>query len=182
MQETDEILIKKIAAGDERAFEEIVARHQNKIINMIYRNINSFSDAQELAQDIFVKVWNRAKTFRGESKFSTWLYRITINAVINHTKKKKPLVEIKKDIISPAGLQPDSIMSGNNRSELIKSAVDSLPITQKTAFILSKHENHSYEEISDIMGISISAVESLLFRAKKNLKEFLMPFREKGEL
>ncbi|OIN97392.1 hypothetical protein AUJ66_03550 [Candidatus Desantisbacteria bacterium CG1_02_38_46] len=194
MQETDEILIKKIATGDEIAFEEMVLRYQNKVLNLIYRHINSSSEAEEIAQDVFVKVWSQAKSFKGNSKLSTWLYRIAINLSINHLRKKKlktvsldkgiflPDGKIKKDIAAPIDLQPDFAMAKNRQALLIKNAVDSLPPTQKTAFILSKYENHSYARISEIMNLSIPAIESLLFRAKQNLKKFLLPFREKGEL
>lgn len=182
MQETDEILIKKIAGGDETALEELVLRHQNKILNLIYRHVNSSSDAEELAQDVFARVWSRAKSFKGNSKLSTWLYRIAVNLSINHLKKRKIDREIKKDVTAPADSQPDSIMVKNRQTLLIKNAVESLPPAQKTVLILSKYENHSYAEISEIMDLSIPAVESLLFRAKQNLKEFLLPFREKGEL
>ena len=182
MLETDETLIKKIAGKDEKAFEELVFRYQNKVLSLIYRYVNSLPDAEELAQDVFVRVWNQAGSFKGRSKLSTWLYRIAVNLSINHLKKRKIDREIKKDIAAASDSQPDFIMVKDKQTLLIKNAIDSLPPAQKTTFILSKYENHSYAEISEIMNLSIPAVESLLFRAKQNLKKFLLPFREKGEL
>lgn len=190
----DKILIDNIGRRDETAFEEFVRCYQSKIMNLLYNYTHSMPDAEELAQDVFIKVWNSATSFKGKSKVSTWIYRIAVNLAINHIKKKKlPALsidgyvspsgdKIRKDVAAPEITQPESVMKSKDRKILIEDAIEKLHPTQKMAFVLSKYEGHSYAEIAEIMKVSIPAVESLLFRAKQNLKEFLLPFREKGEI
>ena len=192
--EMDIILMERIAKKDEASFELFVTSYQNKIINLIYNYTHSRSDAEELASDVFIKVWNSAGSFKARSKVSTWIYRIAANTAINH-KRKKQLPsssidgfinisgnKIKKDIAAPDNKQPQSIMEKNDRSAIIQTAVEELSPQQKMAFVLSKYECRSYLEISQIMKLSVSSVESLLFRAKQKLKQILLPLREKGEI
>ncbi len=177
--ETDEILISKTVERSEVAFEELVKRYDYKIINLIYKYVNNTADAEELAQEVFLKVWKYAKDYKGKSKFSTWLYRIAVNVCLNF-KKKKILVtiEFNEKIYDNETGQSESYARNNqieqNKSdELIRTAIDSLPPKQKIALVLSRFENKSYNEIAEIMDISISSVESLLFRGKQNLKQKL---------
>jgi len=188
--ELEKSLIERIKRKDEPAFEEFVRHFQGMVLNLLYRYVRSVPDAEELAQDVFVRIWNSAGSFRGDSRVSTWIFRIASNLAINYLKKKK-LKQVSLDVSS--SLKGDRIKdeisdsSGRrsvteNRANLIESAVQSLPPNQKIAFILSKHEKHSYKEISEIMKVSVPAVESLLFRAKQNLRVFLLPYRENGKI
>ncbi|MGB3478598.1 MAG: RNA polymerase sigma factor [bacterium] len=193
-QEADETLIKKVALKDEFAFRTIFNRYEHKIFNLIYRYIGSYHEAEELTQDVFVKIYKAAKTFKGKARFSTWLYRITVNVCKKHRMKKRLILrsldddvtlastKIAREFCAPESTMPDKIFKQKQKMAIIQNAVDTLPANQKIAFILSKYESYSYAEIAVIMHTSISAVESLLVRAKRNLKKELMPFKERGEI
>ena len=188
--EFDKVLVRRMSGGDELAFEEFVNRYQDKILNLIYRYTHSRSDAEELVQDVFLKVWHTASSFRAESKVFTWIYRIAVNLSINHLKKKKNVVEsldkpmvlytgeVRKQVSAPDNLQPDYILEQKEAKLLIENVIQKLPPNQKIAFILSKYEDHSYNEIAEIMKISLPTVKSLLFRAKQNLEKALLPFKQ----
>jgi len=190
----DRILINKIAKRDESAFEEFLKYYQHRIINLLYRYTHSRSDAEELAQDVFINIWNRADSFKGRSRVSTWIYRIACNLAINHLKKRKlpilsidgyitsPSSRIKKDLIDPGALRSESFTDNKEKKALIEAAIEKLSPAQKMAILLSRYEGYSYAEISEIMKISVSAVESLLFKAKQKLRTILLPFKEKGML
>jgi len=192
-QEADEALIKKVALKDEFAFSAIFNRYEHKIFNLVYRYIGSYHEAEELTQDVFVKIYKAAKTFKGKARFSTWLYRITVNVCKKHKMKKRLIlrslddtamtsIKISRELCAPESTMPDKIFKQKQKMAIIQNAVDTLPANQKIAFILSKYEGYSYAEIAVIMNTSISAVESLLVRAKRNLKKELMPFKERGEI
>lgn len=129
-------------------------------------------DAEEITQDVFVKLHKNAPSFRGDSSLRTWLYRITINTSLNHIKKKNRFVLFKKTL----GAQhtdfnhPGVLLEQKENAATLYKAMDSLPDSQKTAFILSYIENLPRQEVADIMQTSLKAVESLLQRAKKNMR------------
>jgi len=185
IQDSHILFLEKIAEKDESAFEEFVRIYQNRVLNLIYSYVRSRQDAEELAQDVFVKIWNQARSFKGRSKVSTWVFRIAVNLTINYLKRKKiPLTSLDKplseegrimleQVSGPKNLQSDFLLEQKALQSIIETAMENLPPAQKTAFILSKYEKHSYKEIAEIMNLSISAVESLLFRAKQNLRKSL---------
>lgn len=185
----DRILIDRISVHDEFAFEEFIKRYQRRIFKLIYRYTRSVQDTEELAQDVFVKVWESAESFKGKSRVFTWVYRIAVNIAINHVKRKLSYAKyIKIPILlendqamsrmsAPYGRQPDSLLEEKALKSLVKDAMQKLPATQRMAFILSKYENYSYAEISEIMDTSVPTVRSLLYRAKISLRKYLLPFR-----
>lgn len=185
---SDEELVRRVTTKDEDAFRILYDRHGNKVFNLTYRYVGSYHDAEELTQDIFIKIYKFCQKFRGESKFATWLYRIAVNACKNYKRKKQPAVvsiddpEISTDISTPASAEPSAILAEKRKKAIIQQAIDSLSPDQKTAFILSKYEGYSYAEIAEIMKISVSAVGVLLYRAKQELKKRLLPHKQRGEL
>jgi RNA polymerase sigma-70 factor (ECF subfamily) len=172
--DTDLHLIKLIAEGDEKAFEQIVFKYQQAVFNTIYRYTGNQDDVQDLAQEIFIKVWRNAAKFKGKSKFSTWLYRIVVNHCINYQRKKKhkhtSLDELTEKGITPESLKVVPDWEQKRRVELIRKAVDDLPERQRMALVLSQYEGRSYKEIAEIMKVSVSSVESLIFRARSALR------------
>ena len=188
--EDDEFLIKRFVSDDESAFEELFGRYKQKIFNLVYRYIGSYPETEELTQDVFVKVYKSAQTFKGKSKFSTWVYRIAVNTCLNYKKKKRLVVEsldklgtqLVKELVAPDSTTPEELFKRARKMAIIQQALDSLLPNQKIAFILSKYEGFSYAEIGEIMNVSISSVESLLFRAKQQLKKELTPYKEMGDL
>jgi len=191
----DEELIKKVVQNDEEAFYELFKRYENKIFNLVYRYIGTYHEAEELTQDVFLKVYNSVHKFRGESKLFTWLYRIAINTCKNYKRKKQPTVvsidspvstrysrKNSTELFAPRSSEPENILAEKQKKVIIQQALDSLAPNQKTAFILSKYEGYSYAEIAEIMKISVSAVESLLFRTKQELKKKLLMYKQRGEI
>lgn len=181
---TDQELLDRTAAGDQGAFSQLVRRHQDKVFNLAFRFSRDRQDAEELAQEIFFKAWRHARTFKGQSAFSTWLYRLAVNTCLNHRQSKKtrqdplPLVG---DFTAGTAAAADDLVAAERESQM-KKALDALPARQKMALILASFEDRSYEEIAAVMEVSLPAVESLLFRARKNLAGILRPLKQKGEI
>jgi RNA polymerase sigma-70 factor (ECF subfamily) len=176
-EDTDEHLIRSAANGDEHAFERIVQKYQQAVFNTIYRYTGSREDVQDLAQEIFIKVWRNAAKFKGKSKFSTWLYRIVANHCINYRRKRRynhvSLDELNKNGQIPESLKVQPDWEERRRAERVRQAVDELPGRQRLALVLSQFEDRSYKEIAEIMKVSLSSVESLIFRARSALKQKL---------
>ncbi len=177
--------MERIAGGDQDAFEILVNRHQTSILNLIYRYVGNRTQAKDLAQEVFIKVWQGAESYEPKAKFTTWVYRITVNLCLNELKSAKggkwvqltTEEEARKradDEIHPEGsLSPEDLLLAEERSRQISEALQTLPENQRMALILKRYDNLSYDEIGKIMECSFSAVESLLVRAKRNLQEKL---------
>ncbi len=185
-EKSDLELLSRTAAGDQGAFSELVRRHQDRVFNLAYRYTRDRQDAEELAQEIFLKVWRHAGSFRGESAFGTWLYRLAVNACLNHrqSRRSRPQPQtLTADLPAPgAGGQSGDDMVADEREARLRMAMGSLPARQRLALALASFEDKSYEDIAVAMDVSVPAVESLLFRARQNLAAILRPLREKGEL
>jgi RNA polymerase sigma-70 factor (ECF subfamily) len=186
---TNEDLICRAAAGDKHAFEALVHRHQRPILNFIFRFLGDRAEAEELTQEVFLRVWKSARTYQPDAKFTTWLYRIATNLCIN----KQRSIRIRKWILvsqSPEQNQksddsfnpsegaenttPENHLINSERSRRLLNALHDLPSNQRLAIVLQIYDGMSYHEISQIMGRSVSAVDSLLIRAKKNLRKKLI--------
>uniref|UniRef100_A0A7C6E959 RNA polymerase sigma factor n=1 Tax=candidate division WOR-3 bacterium TaxID=2052148 RepID=A0A7C6E959_UNCW3 len=184
----DLALVKRIRAQEEdweMAFEQLVMKYQHSVLNTIYRYIGNYNEAEDIAQNVFIKVWHKIKTFKKKAKFSTWLYRIVVNQCLDYQRKKKKEGTVSLDDKLSEEKIPESLTveldsEQKKKSAIIKQAINELPANQRIALILSKYENKSYQEIADIMGISLGAVAALISRAKESLKTKLIPLREKG--
>ncbi|MBN1989851.1 MAG: sigma-70 family RNA polymerase sigma factor [Bacteroidales bacterium] len=182
---SDKELVEQIVNNDnQRAFETLVNRYQQKVINICMGFTASTDEAKDISQEVFIEVYLSLRKFRQESAFSTWLYRIAVNKSINATRqaKKKLLVRLfTKDnananellIPADAGAMPDAKMTKKEDYAALKQAIKSLPENQHIAFTLNKYQELSYKEIAEVMDISLSAVESLIFRAKISLQKKL---------
>jgi RNA polymerase sigma-70 factor, ECF subfamily len=183
-EKPDSELLGLVAAGAQAAFAELVQRHQDKVFNLAYRFSRNRQDAEDLAQEVFFKVWKYARTFKGRSAFSTWLYRLAVNTCLNYRQKKKidpePL-PLLGDLQAKTTTAGEEIIS-RERESLLNKALNGLPVRQKMALILANFEGKSYEEIAVIMEVSLAAVETLLFRARQNLAGILRPLKNRGEL
>jgi RNA polymerase sigma-70 factor (ECF subfamily) len=183
---SSEDLMLRIAEGDEYAFEVLVGRHQPSVLNLVYRYVGDRAEAKDLAQEVFVRVWQAAKSYQPKAKFSTWIYRIAVNLCLNELKSVKGKKLVRREAaeeerqgascgtrgdISPS---PEDRLLAEERSRQISEALQGLPENQRMALILRRYDNHSYQEIARIMGCSVSAVESLLVRAKRNVQEKLI--------
>jgi RNA polymerase sigma factor (sigma-70 family) len=184
--DSDAELIQHVAESDENAFEQLVKKYQHAVFNTIYRYLGNYEDVEDIAQEVFIKVWHKAKGFKKKSKFSTWLYRITVNQCLNYRSMyKQKLVSL--DEMTEKEQIPESLIvevdhEKRQKTEIVRKSVNELPDRQRIALILSQFEDRSYKEIAEIMGVSLSAVESLIFRAKQALKKKLILLRKDGKI
>ncbi len=160
-------------------FSDLVAEHQEMVLNTCYRFVLNREDAQDLAQEVFIEVHRSLDRFREESKLSTWIYRIAVTKSLDHLRKlkrKKRFSSLKRiigvddpadSIPAPERENPADALADKERVAVLQVALDSLPDSQKAAFLLSKQDGYSNQEIADILQTTIPAVESLVHRAKK---------------
>jgi RNA polymerase sigma-70 factor (ECF subfamily) len=187
-QTPSEELLARVAEGDEYAFHILVNRHQTPVLNLTYRFLGDRQKSEDLAQETFFQVWWAAKTFRGKSKFTIWLYRICVNLCLNEIKsaRRKKWLQFFQNLpdskhpedesLLDEAQNPESLLLAHERSRQVSNALQSLPENQRIALILKRYEDFSYEEISRVLGCSIPAVESLLVRAKRSLQKKLEKF------
>jgi RNA polymerase sigma-70 factor (ECF subfamily) len=168
--------IKGIIEKDRDNFRKLYELYSDKVYNTAISYAQNVSDAEEITQDVFANIYRNASKFRGDSALGTWIYRITVNTSLNYVKKKnrlsfKKTVEHDKDY--PDFEHPGIVLENKENAALLFKVIDTLPASQKTAFILSYIEDLPRKEVADVMEISLKAVESLLQRGKKNLREKL---------
>jgi len=170
-------IIKKIAKGDEEAFVALYHKYSAKVYNMALSYTKSVEDAEEITQDIFVKIFNHAASFKGASSLNTWIYRIAVNTSINFLKKKNRITLIKRNYENFPSINfnhPGALLEQKENAKALFEVIDCLPDNQKTAFILSYIESLPRQKVADIMETTLKAVESLLHRAKSNLRKELV--------
>ena len=180
-----EELMARIAKSDEDAFEILVDRHQTSILNLVYRFIGDRTQSKDLAQEVFLKVWQSAQDYEPKAKFTTWIYRITANLCFNELKsaRRKKWYSFNRsdedgehtfeETLSDSTPSAENILLEKERNRQISDALQGLPENQRMALILKRYDDLSYQEIAQIIGCSVSAVESLLVRAKRTLQEKL---------
>jgi len=180
-------LMMEVKRGDINAFEKIVELHQGAVIGTVAKMLGDKCDAEDIAQQVFIRVWKSAARYEPSAKFTTWMFTITRNLVFNEMRRRqrKPSVSMDEreeeyNLLAPdeAALAPDQQVLENELVKAIDSAIQALPEKQRLAVILRRYEDRSYEEIGDILGLSLPAVKSLLFRARAQLKENLQPYLE----
>ncbi|MDQ2868214.1 MAG: sigma-70 family RNA polymerase sigma factor [Verrucomicrobiota bacterium] len=176
----------RAATGDLVAFEALVERHQMLVIGTVARMLGHNGDAEDISQQVFVRVWRNAKRYKPSAKFTTWLLTITRNLVFNECRRRKrhpviPLDLAEKGQPMPAdrGATPDAALREQELQRAIDSAITALPEKQRMAVILRRYEEKSYEEIGEIIGLSVPAVKSVLFRARAQLREALLPYLDR---
>lgn len=186
----DSALIGEIKNGNMQAFQTLVEQHQDLVVNTCYGFLRNRDDADDLAQEVFVEVYRALQTFREEAKLSTWLYRIAVNKCLNQIKKKKRRRWIRslqtafggeeeaEEIADESMMNPLADLEQQERAKILQQAIAALAENQRIAFTLSKFDDLSYQEIAEVMGTTVSAVESLLNRAKKNLQKKLHDYYE----
>lgn len=180
----EDILIQQLKDGNESAFKTIVDNYQDMVYNTCLSIVKSEEDAEDLAQEVFVQVYQSVHGFKGESKLSTWIYRIATTKSLDHERKKKRKKRFgfmksifgndSEVIINPPDFNhPGVALDKKETAAKLFKAIDKLPDNQKVAFLLNKVEGLSYQEVSEVMNSSVSSIESLLHRAKNNLKKIL---------
>ncbi len=188
----DAQLMLKFKEGDTRSFEELMEKYQKLVINTAYRLIGDRAEAEDIAQEVFLKVYNQSRRYKPQAKFSTWLLKITKNLCLNRLrgKRRHPVVsldspveteegKVPRDIPAPAQARPDVFLERKELRDLIRESIESLPPKQRMVVILAKYDNLPYQEIARVMGCSVTAIKLRLHRAKVTLKERLAPYLEK---
>ncbi len=185
-------LMLRFQKGDELAFQELVDRNHARVIGLIYRFISNATDAEDLAQEVFLRIYRARKTYKPTAKFSTWMFRITANVSLNALRARSN----RKDDVSidqvtdfgdgprampdPDTRMPDHNLHHEELQEKVRQAVAELPEKQQVAVVLNKYEGMSYAEVADTIGCSTMAVKSLLARARDNLKDRLLLYIRTG--
>ena len=182
----DNEIIKDILRGDKDKFRVLIDHHKNMVFRTVMGFVHEKDDADDLTQDVFIQAYQSLSRFKGEASFSTWLYRIAVNASLNKIRKSPIQVLFQRfddsipdniDKQSPGPVMdeqnPENLLILNEKSQWIQKALDSLPEKQRTAIVLSKYDDLPQKEIAGIMNISEGAVEALLQRAKNNLRKKL---------
>lgn len=182
----DTQLMLRVKDGDEDAFREIVLLYRESILNLCYRYVGNKDDAEEVAQDVFIRLYRAASTYEPKAKLSTYLYRIAVNLSLNRIRDRKwkrwVSWETQHNETEGLGMAdipgPHELLERKEKQQTIQSAIDTLPANQRTAVILKRYKGFSYEEIAEVMECTVSAVEARLHRAKQNLKKRLQDLIE----
>lgn len=173
-------LMKLIQNGDRDAFAVLMERHEDKVFALAFRIVNDRAGARDIAQEVFINLWNNPFSWKPKAKFTTWVYRVTFNRSLNHKRAGKlksflPLSnpEVEKLDSFPKEDSPDESMLREESKADFNSQYEKLPPKQKTALHLRYWENLSVKDVAQSLGVSFKSAESLIFRAKKTLKKSL---------
>jgi RNA polymerase sigma-70 factor (ECF subfamily) len=191
--EPDAALMLRVKRGDIRAFEELVDKYKQPVTNVIYRTVRDLTEAEDLAQNVFVQVFKSAGRYEVSAKFSTWLFTITRNLCLNEIRRRSRHPAESLDASHPDNEDqplrqfedlktfspPDQLLHGE-LEEKIQQALDELPENQRMAIVLCRQDELSYEEIAKVLGCSLSATKSLIHRGRETLKQILKPYLRSG--
>ncbi len=169
----------RIRDGDMEAFRLLVEAHQSRVVGTITKMLGSDAEAEDLAQQVFIRIWKSATRYKPTAKFTTWLFRITRNLVFNELRRKRHFANRVEEIPEPverSEKEPDQVLLDSELQIAIQDAINKLPETQRLAIVLRRYEEMPYEEIAKVMGTTVPAVKSILFRARAELRERLAKY------
>jgi RNA polymerase sigma-70 factor (ECF subfamily) len=179
--------MQRVADGDMEAFQSLIEVHQARVVGAVAKMLGDDVDSEDIAQQVFIRVWKSATRYQPTAKFTTWLFKITRNLVFNELRRRKrhpvtPLQhEEEEHFFQPAdcgSMSPDASLLDSELHDAIQMAIDALPETQRMAIVLRRYEEMPYEEIGEVLGLSVPAVKSVLFRARAQLRETLRKYLE----
>lgn len=186
---SDAQIMLRVKAGDQSAFDYLVKKYRRPLVSFMYRMARNTAAAEDLAQEVFLRVYRSRESYQASAKFTTWLYRIATNLAVNHardTRHERPEVTVSLDeadddtgttIEVPDGsLTAEQAMVRRERLLAIRSKVEALPERQRLAVVMHKYQQIDYKQIADVLKLSESATKSLLFRAYETLREQLKEF------
>lgn len=181
----DSLLISKVESGNQEAFRSLVIRFQDHVYNTCYGYVRNEMTAQDLAQEVFIEVYRSISQFNKKSQLSTWIYRIAVNKCLDHirymSREKRSAAEMRLEDaehydVKDSDDNPEARLQKAQKLEILWAQIDKLPENQRTALVLCNFEGLSYKEAAEILEVSVSSVESLIFRSKKKLKELLSDY------
>ena len=176
--ETELELITRAQQGDRRAFSELVRRHREGVINVVYRMCGDVNLAEDAAQEAFIRAWQRLPSYRPRSPFRNWVYRIATNAAVDALRRERETVDIDALSLSNSVQGPETALVGEEQGERVRQAVLALPPASRAVLVLREYEDLSYREIANTLGIPIGTVMSRLNYARNRLREALAPYLE----
>lgn len=189
---SEELFIERLKKGEQSAYQELLSLYADKVYNTALGLMQNSEDAEDIAQEVFTEVFQSIEKFRGQSRLSTWIYRIAITKSLEEIrarergKRKGILLSLfGKEELAPVSANepfyhPGVTLENKEMSAILFTAIRRLPLNQRTAFTLNKLENLNYNELAEVMNVSVSSVESLLFRAKQNLRKILGHYYEQN--
>jgi RNA polymerase sigma-70 factor (ECF subfamily) len=191
-EQLDEDLVLRVQQGDRSAFDLLVIKYQHKIIQLVNRYVKDQSEAQDVAQEAFIKAYRALGNFRGDSAFYTWLYRIAINTAKNYlVSRSRRSSDYQVDVQDAEAIEnapqlqgmetPERLLLNQEIIDTIKTAIDKLPDEMRTAIMLREFEGMSYEEIAEAMDCPVGTVRSRIFRAREAIDNKLNPLLEHGD-
>ena len=171
-------LVRKSQLGDKAAFEQLVIRHQDLVFSLAYKLTGNREMANDVAQEAFIRAWKAIEKFRGDSTFSTWIYRITVNTAWTLRKKAKKHNTLNIDdtyepIVVDEKKDPELVAINSDLSSVLINALDKIPIEQRIIVELKNIEGRSHKEIADYLDISVTAAKVRLHRAHQKLRQIL---------
>lgn len=171
----------RVARGDERAFQLLSRRHLPAMLGLARRILGNAAEAEDVAQEAFLRVWTHAPRWQPLAQFRTWLTRVVVNLCLDR-KRRAPWVELEAagDIVDPAPSAGEKAES-DERERMLATAVEKLPARQRSAIVLTYGEGMSNAQVAEVLDTSVSAVETLLVRAKQNLRRALGDMIDKGD-
>jgi RNA polymerase sigma-70 factor (ECF subfamily) len=182
----DAVLMVQVCGGDEPSFETLIERHRGTVVNHLYRLVRDRAVAEELAQDVFLRVYRFRNRYQPEAKFTTWLFRITTNVALNwrrdtrreaaHLRLDASSHEARRIQVLDQNPRVDQQLLAEHRANEIREAIETLPPKQLAAVLMHKYEGMDYVQIADVLDCSIPALKSLLFRAYETLRRRLAQF------
>lgn len=187
-EDDDRALLAECCAGDTQAFNGLVLRHQNSVSTLATRLLGNHREAEDVTQDTFLRAYERIEDFRGEAKFSTWLYRICHNLCVNHLKRTKndPANDtgdktLPEELAAPRSRSPDQMLMRKEQQHLVKQAFSHMTQEFREVLVLHHTTHLSYEEIAELLGLPVGTVQSRLHRGREEIKEHLRPYLQDGE-
>jgi RNA polymerase sigma-70 factor (ECF subfamily) len=181
MTQTDAELVARAQEGDEAAFEQLVRRHQRYVFNLAYRVLDDYAEAEELAQEAFVRAWRGLPGFRGQAQFTTWLYRIVYNLCLNRLPRlRRELLQIAplEEVLVNPDPSPSDVYAAREMSAFLHTQLDRLPEKYRLVLTLRYLQHLSYAEIATALEVPMGTVQTHLHRARRLLRERLRRWEE----
>jgi RNA polymerase sigma-70 factor (ECF subfamily) len=175
MREDDREAVLACRGGEREAFDRLVERYQRDVYRLCYRYVNNHHDANDMAQEVFLKAYRAIRSFRGDSAFSTWLYRIAVNTCLNFRAVRRPEHEELPEGLADRGPGIGDRVEQAEQSRRIREAVSRLPEKQRATLILKIYHDLTHEEVAGVLGSSVGTVKANLFHALGNLRKLLDP-------
>lgn len=189
-READQALVERVQAGDQRAFGLLVAKYQRKLFRLVHRLVRDANEAEDVVQEAFIKAYRALPSFRGDSAFYTWLYRIGVNTAKNWLLANGRRVKLASSSSGEEGVDeldlltdeetPERVLLSRQIAQTVNRSIEQLPEELRTAIILREIDGLSYEEIAEVMDCPIGTVRSRIFRARESIAQQLRPLVDGG--